>query len=199
MERRLETLFPSAVQVTEVDRARNLNRRLLRKIETIRASTPNGRPDSWSSTVYTTLNTADQLHRLPEFADLHEIILREAGNYADALGINHADFPLHVSDCWINIYGPKDGQEVHQHANNILSGSYYVKAPPGCSGLMFHSVRADLMLVPPLTTVNALNESIAEMPVREGMLVLFQSNMKHSVRPSPTTEERISISFNISM
>lgn len=199
MERRLETLFPSAVQITEVDRAHRLNRRLLRIIESIRAETPNGRPDSWASTVYTTLNSADQLHMLPEFADLHDIILREAGTYADALGINHTDYPLRITDCWVNIYGPKDGQEVHQHANNILSGSYYVKAPSGCSGLMFHSTRADLMLVPPLTAVNALNESITEMPVSAGMLVLFQSSLKHSVRPSPTAEERISISFNISM
>lgn len=199
MERRLETLFPSAVQITEVERAHRLNRRLLRIIEDIRAETPNGRPDSWGSSVYTTLNTADQLHLLPEFTDLHEIILYEAGSFADSLGINHADYPLRITDCWFNIYGPKDGQEVHQHANNILSGSYYVKAPEGCSGLMFHSARADLMLVPPLKGVNAFNESITEMPVREGMLVLFQSSMKHSVRPSPTAEERISISFNISM
>jgi uncharacterized protein (TIGR02466 family) len=199
MERRLETLFPSAVQITDVERAHRLNRRLLRTIESIRAETPNGRPDSWGSTVFTTLNSADQLHRLADFADLHEIILHEAGRFADALGINHAEFPLRITDCWFNIYGPKDGQEVHQHANNILSGSYYVKAPPGCAGLMFHSTRADLMLVPPLSAVNALNETIAEMPVHAGMLVLFQSSLKHSVRPSPTAEERISISFNISM
>lgn len=199
MERRLETLFPSAVQITGVDRAHRLNRRLLRTIENIRAETPNGRPDSWASSVYTTLNTADQLHMLPEFRDLHEIILREAGGFADALGINHVDYPLRLTDCWVNIYGPKDGQEIHQHANNILSGSYYVKAPEGCAGLMFHSTRADLMLVPPLSAVNPFNESITEMPVSEGMLVLFQSNMKHSVRPSPTADERISISFNISM
>jgi uncharacterized protein (TIGR02466 family) len=81
----------------------------------------------------------------------------------------------------------------------MISGSYYVKAPPGCSGLMFHSVRADEMLEPPLTGINKLNGTISELGVREGMMVLFQSSMKHSVRPSPTAEERISISFNLSM
>lgn len=199
MERRVEALFPSAVQITEVDRARHMNRRLMRAIERVRAETPNGRPDSWASSVYTTLNSADQLHRMAEFAELHKIILQEAASFADALNINHRDFPLRVTDCWFNVYGPKDGQEIHHHANNILSGSYYVKAPAGCSGIMFHSPRADLMLVPPLTGLNALNETIVEMPVREGILVLFPSWLKHSVRPSPTADERISISFNISM
>ncbi len=199
MERRLETLFPSAVHITEVEQALTFNRKLLRTIRSIQAQTPNGRPESWASTVYTTLNSADQLHLMAEFSALHEMILQEAGSFADALGINHHDYPLRVTDCWFNIYGPKDGQEIHQHANNIISGSYYAKTPPGCSGLMFHSVIADVMLKPPLTQINKLNESVVEMPVREGMLVLFPSWLKHSVRPSASAEERISISFNLSM
>lgn len=195
----METLFPSAVQVTEVEKFQALNRRLMRKIEKIRAEVPNGRPDSWVSTVYTTLNSADELHQLPEFSELNEIIMQESVSFADALKINHHDYPLRVSACWLNIYGPKDGQEIHLHSNNMISGSYYVKAPPGCSGLMFHSMRADLMLEPPLASVNKLNGTISELSVREGMMVVFLSSLKHSVRPSPTADERISISFNLSM
>jgi uncharacterized protein (TIGR02466 family) len=199
MERHIERIFPSVVQISTVDDAARLNGQLLKKIEQIRAEVPNARPASWTSTVYTTLNGADQLHRLPEFAALHEIILREARSFADALRFNHHDYPLRVTDCWFNVYGPKDGQEVHQHANNMISGSYYVKAPDGCAGIMFHSPLADAMFVPPYTEINDLNSSVVELPVREGMLVLFRSWLKHSVRPSPTAEERISISFNISM
>lgn len=199
MERRLETLFPSTIQITEVDNAQALNKSLLSAIGRVRATTPNGRPRSWASTVYTTLNTADQLHLMQDFGELHRIILREAAGFADALHINHRDFPLRITDCWFNIYGPKDGQEIHNHSNNIVSGSYYVKAPEGCSGIMFHSMRYDLMLAPPLTAIDALNQTVAEMVVREGMLVLFPSWLKHSVRPSPTADERISISFNLTM
>ena len=199
MERRLEMLFPTTIQITEVDRAQALNKTLLNAIKRVRATTPNGRPQSWASTVYTTINRADQLHLTENFAELHRIILREAASFADILHINHRDFPLRVTDCWFNIYGPKDGQEIHNHSNNIISGSYYVKAPEGCSGLMFHSMRYDLMLVPPLTAVDELNQTVAEMVVREGMMVLFPSWLKHSVRPSPTGDERISISFNITM
>lgn len=199
MKRHLASLFPSTVQISEVEEFEALNRRLMRKIERIRAEIPNGRPDSWVSTVYTTLNSADQLHQLPEFSGLNEIILRESACFADALNIDHHNYPLRVSACWLNIYGPKDGQEVHLHSNNIISGSYYIKAPPGCSGLMFHSMRAEQMLEPPITTINKLNGTQSELSVQEGMIVLFLSSLKHSVRPSPTAEERISISFNLSM
>jgi hypothetical protein len=64
---------------------------------------------------------------------------------------------------------------------------------------MFHSMRYDLMLSPPLTGLDELNQTVAELGVREGRMVLFPSWLKHSVRPSPNADERISISFNVAM
>lgn len=199
MERQLKTIFPSVVQISEVEGAETLNRNLLQTIEDIRSVTPNARPDSWVSSVYTTLNSADRLHEMPEFAPLREVILREADEFANTLRLNHRQYPLRISDCWFNIYGPKDGQEVHLHANNLISGSYYVKAPPGSSGLMFHSPMDGEMLAPPYTEMNALNSMALEMPVEEGIIVLFRSCLRHSVRPSATDDERISVSFNLAM
>jgi len=199
MSRDIELLFPSPIQITMVESAPQMNPGLLKAVENIRKVTPNGRPDSWMSTVYTTLNTADRLHSLPEFAGLAEIIMGEVRAFGDALGINHRDYPFRFVDCWFNIYGPKDGQEGHVHPNSVISGSYYLKAPEGCSGIMFHSPMADEMYMPPNREINALNTLGAEMPVQEGALVLFRSWLKHSVRPSPTTDERISISFNLMM
>ena len=199
MSRDIELLFPAPIQISMIENAAAMNARLMAAVEKIRAVTPNGRPDSWMSTVYTTLNTADQLHRLPEFSELTDIIMAEVRAFADALGINHQEYPLRFQDCWFNVYGPKDGQEVHNHPNSVISGSYYLKAPEGCSGIMFHAPMADTMFVPPFREINALNTQGAEMPVHAGALVLFRSWLKHSVRPSPTSDERISISFNLMM
>ena len=199
MSRDIELLFPSPIQISTVENAAEMNPRLMKAVEEIRAATPNGRPGSWMSTVYTTLNTADQLHQMPEFAGLAEIIMGEVRAFADALCINHKDYPLRFTDCWFNIYGPKDGQESHIHPNSIISGSYYLKAPEGCSGIMFHAPMSDTMFNPPYTEINALNTLGAEMPVHVGTLVLFRSWLKHSVRPSPAADERISISFNLMM
>lgn len=199
MSRDIELLFPAPIQISMVETAAAMNPGLLKAVEAIRAKTPNGRPDSWMSTVYTTLNTADQLHRAPQFAALAEIIMSEAQAFADSLGINHQDYPLRFTGCWFNIYGPKDGQESHNHPNNVISGSYYLKAPEDCSGIMFHSPMAETMFLPPYREINALNTSGVEMAVHEGALVLFPSWLKHSVRPSPATDERISISFNFLM
>lgn len=199
MPRNIELLFPSPIQITMVENAAKMNPGLLKAVEAIRAVTPNGRPESWMSTVYTTLNTADRLYEAPEFAELAAIIMTEVRAFADALGINRQDYPFRFVDCWFNVYGPKDGQEGHVHPNSVISGSYYLKAPEGCSGIMFHAPMSDTMYVPPYREFNALNVQGAEMPVQEGALVLFRSWLKHSVRPSPAAEERISISFNLMM
>ena len=199
MTRELQTLFPPLVQISEIEGAAALNESLLTTIEAIRAETPNSRPDSWASTVYTTLNSADQLHEMPQFAALRDHIFRESTAFADALKLDHQRFPLRITDCWFNICGPKDGQESHLHANNLISGRYYVKAPEGSSGLMFHSPMDNQMLDPPYSEFNDFNTVIAEMPITEGRMVLFRSFMRHSVRPSAIDDERISVSFNLTM
>ena len=199
MNRDLKTIFPTPVQISEVENAAALNARLLPVIAESRAVTPNSRPDSWASTVYTTLNSVDQLHEIPDFAELRDIILREAGAFADTLRLDREHFNLRITDCWFNVYGPKDGQEAHLHANNLISGSYYVQAPEGASGLMFHSPMDGNMIAPPFTEMNSYNSLSLEMPVKEGLIVLFPSWLRHSVRPSAVDAERISVSFNLTM
>ena len=192
--RTTELLFPSVIQISEVPNAAEFNRRLMPTIEEIHRTVPNGRPDGWSSSIYTTINTGDQLHKMLEFADLATAIMTEATDFAENLKLDIANYPLRITDCFLNIYGPKDGQEVHHHSNNILSGIYYVKASPECSGIIFHSPMAFEMLLPPYTEMNPINSLAREMPVREGMMVLFRSWLKHSVRPNPENAgQRISI------
>ena len=199
VERATETLFPTVIQISQLSNATDFNQDLMQKVAKLRKETPNGRPDSWTSSVYTTLNTADQLHLMPEFAELASAIMDEANSFADTLSLAHNQYPLRIKDCWVNIYGSKDGQEMHLHTNSVISGSYYLKVPQGGSGIVLHSPFTDNMFEPPLAGVNALNSGAAELPVEEGMFVLFRSWLKHSVRPSPVKKNRISISFNLMM
>ena len=199
IERVTENLFPSVIQLSKVPNPEELNQHLMAAVSDVRKNTPNGRPDSWTSTVYTTLNTADQLHLMPAFAPLTELILQEAQSFGATLSLAQEQFPLRIKDCWVNIYKPKDGQEMHLHSNSVISGSYYLKVPEGAAGLVLHSPFTDNMYEPPLNQINAFNSGAAEIPIEEGMFVLFRSWLKHSVRPSPAKRDRISISFNLVM
>ena len=63
----LHALFPCPIQISKLADAVAVNKRLMLEIKRIKKNTPNGRPEVWTSPVYTTLNTSDQLHLLPEF------------------------------------------------------------------------------------------------------------------------------------
>ncbi len=190
-------LFPTAMQISMLPEAAVLKKDLMREVQKIRKSTPNGRPDSWSSSVYTTLFTDDKLHENPAFQPLTDHILGEAKVFGETLGIDLDNFELAFKDCWFNIYGWKDGQEVHIHNNSIISGSYYLRIPEGASGLVVHSPVMECMYLPPQKETNPYNTGFDEIFVEEGLIVLFRSNLKHSVKSNTINKERIIISFNI--
>jgi uncharacterized protein (TIGR02466 family) len=125
--------------------------------------------------------------------------MTEARSFAATLNLYQLSFPLGIKDCWVNIYGPKDGQEIHLHSNSIISGNYYLQAPEGASGIVLHSPMIDQMFMPPLMEITTANSGAAEIPIEEGMFVLSRSFVKHSVRQSAVKQDRISISFNLSM
>ena len=189
-------LFPSPMQISMVPGADGLNKGLMREARKIHKSTPNGRPDAWNSSVYTTLFTDDKLQEKNEFKILTNHILGEATIFGETLGLDQDHYNLIYKDCWLNIYGCKDGQEIHIHNNSIISGSYYLRIPEGAAGLVVHSPVMDSMFLPPQKVNNAFNNGYDEIFVEEGMIVLFRSNLKHSVKPSPINKERISISFH---
>lgn len=198
-EREVVGLFPCPVQISQLPNARELNQDVMSHIKKIRAVTPNGRPEAWTAPVYTSLNTSDQIHLMPEFSALMSGINNEIINYSSTLGMDHENYPLRMKDCWFNIYKSRDGQEPHNHNNSFISGSYYVRAPQGSSGIRFHSPLYDNMFVPPLREKNQFNSTLVEVAVEEGMLVLFPSWLKHSVQPNTGKGERVSISFNVFM
>lgn len=196
-ETQVNLVFPTPIQVSELADADMLNETLMAEIEDVRRSTPNGLPDSWACDVYTTISNNCRLHERPGFAKFAEHIMTEAEKFADFLAVDRETAPLRISDCWVNVYGRGHSQETHAHANNIFSCTYYVKTPEGSAPIMFHSPDSDLMLSPAFTEINDYNNAAVGIEPRAGMLVMFRSHLKHSVKPSRIDEERISIATNL--
>ena len=194
----IRLLFPTVVQESFIDDAAEVNRALLKAIDDIKAETPNAIPSSWSCTLYTTIASQNSLHLLAPFQELTDYITGKANDFAKTLKVRLDKYPLEMRSMWVNVYGKGHSQEIHNHANSVFSGVYYVKAPPGSPGLLIHGSMADTMVQLPVTEQTLLNSTTSEISVEEGKLVMFRSWMKHSVRPSPIDEDRISISVNFS-
>jgi len=198
-EDKLEMLFPTVIQVSEIDGAAELNARLLRSIYAIKEKEPNSKPNSWSCNVYTTIGSPLELLDLEEFKGFREIIRSKVMSYANAMKFDVVKHPPRINECWINVYSKQHSQEIHLHPNSVFSGVYYVKAPEGCAPTLFYSPMSEIMLAPPTVQNTPLNNAIFGVDATEGRMVVFRSSLRHSVLPSVIEEDRITISFNATM
>ncbi len=192
-------IFPVAVLVKDFPGTTALDEKLCRGAYDLMKSQPNTKPAAWACEVYTTILSGQVLTDLEPFNSLKSMIMAEAKRYARHLKYDIDNHPLRISECWLNIYGKGNAQDIHVHSNNVFSGIYYPKAPQGCGDLIFHSPQADQMLEPPITEATGANTPSFRISPIPGRMVLFRSWLRHSVMPSDIEEDRISFAFNILM
>lgn len=148
---------------------------------------------------YTSYASLDQVHRLSStFVRLRERIDRHVMAYVRALHWDLRGGRLAMSDCWINIMGRGSAHGSHLHPQAVVSGTYYVKTPPGTPGLKFEDPRLSRLMAAPRRRGGAPREqrAHAEVPARAGRVVLFESWLRHEVPALAAAHERVSLSFN---
>ena len=95
-----------------------------------------------------------------------------------------------IKDSWVTKFLPGDTAQVHDHRPDVLSGVYYIKAT-GNEG--------NLRLINPLTYDNFVGNLDFEIIPVTGKLVLFPGWLKHQVLQNNSTNERISLAFNLEL
>jgi len=196
-----ETLlfFPTVIRESQIADHEELTEKIMKGIESVHKNEPNSLPATWSCDLYTTIGSSKMLVERKEFEPLKKVIMEEANAFASELELDTARHPLKFTECWLNVYAEGQAQEIHHHANAVISGIYYPKAPPGSGDLLIHSPFMDIMLEPPTRKANGLNIKVMPITPKPGMMLLFRSYVKHSVKPTQCAEERISIAFNLTM
>ena len=105
-----------------------------------------------------------------------------------------------ITSMWsiINTGGASNAR--HHHGNSDISAAYYVRAPENSGEIVFYDPRpAPVFSHPSSTKPNSLNAMVNSINPAEGGLVLFPSYLDHSVNENLSNEERIVISFNLSL
>lgn len=196
-----ETLlfFPTVVRECQIANHEELTRKIMKGVKSVQKTEPNSLPATWSCDLYTTIGSSTMLVEHEDFQPLRKVIMQEANAFASELELDIVKHPLKFTECWLNVYTEGHAQEIHHHANAVISGIYYPKAPPGSGDLLIHSPFMDLMLDPPMRKANGLNIKVMPITPKPGMMILFRSFTKHSVKPTRCKEERISIAFNLTM
>ena len=107
---------------------------------------------------------------------------------------------ININNMWAIINKGGSGNLRHQHGNSTISGAYYVRAPKNSGDIVFYDPRpAPVYSYPKAESPNILNAQVNGISPKEGALVLFPSYLDHSVNENLSNEERIVVSFNITI
>lgn len=146
-------------------------------------------------TSYASLN--DLPRRDPAFADLAKLLNRHALKFADECGF-HLDRKPRLDSLWANLLKSGGHHSGHMHPHSIISGTLYVEVPAGSGSIRFEDPRLPLMMSAPQRQRDAPEElqSFATVEPRPGLLLIWESWLRHEVLPGAGRGERLSISFN---
>jgi uncharacterized protein (TIGR02466 family) len=148
---------------------------------------------------YTSYGSLAQLHRISStFAALERAMAPHVRRFANELGYDMRGRAIEMTDCWVNIMPARTVHTLHLHPLSFISGTYYVRTPPGSPALKFEDPRLSMMMAaPPRKMGLPLDmKTFVEFDAEAGKLILFESWLRHEVPPADIEGERVSISVN---
>ena len=146
-------------------------------------------------TSYASLN--DLPRRDPAFAELARLLQRHAAGFAKECAFDLARKPR-LDSLWVNLLKSSGHHSGHIHPHSILSGTFYVEVPAGSGAIRFEDPRLPLMMAAPPRREGAPEElrTFFEVAPRPGLLLMWESWLRHEVMAGTGRGERLSISFN---
>ena len=146
-------------------------------------------------TSYASLN--DLPRRDPAFADLAKVLAKHIAIFADDVAFDLARKPK-LDSLWVNLLKSGGHHTSHRHPHSIISGTLYVEVPEGGGHIRFEDPRSGLMMAAPPRRGDARADlqPFATVTPRPGLLLLWESWLRHEVLPGTAKVDRLSISFN---
>jgi uncharacterized protein (TIGR02466 family) len=189
-------LFPTLLYEADIDP--DLLPDLAHSIRTLARDDKAGR--KWSRQHnypgYTSYASLDDLPRRdPAFGDLAKLVTRHTRSFARDLGWEARP---RLDSLWANLLKPGGHHSGHIHPHSILSGVLYVEVPPGAGAIRLEDPRLGLMMAAPSRRPDAapeLQPFVAIQP-RPGMLLMWESWLRHEVLAGAGRGDRLSLSFN---
>ena len=139
-------------------------------------------------TSYASLN--DLPRRDPAFADLAKVLTRHAAAFAKEAGFELNRKPK-LDSLWVNLLKSGGQHSGHIHPHSIISGTLYVEVPAGSGSIRFEDPRLPLMMAAPPRA-----DTFVTVQPGPGLLLMWESWLRHEVLPGTGRGERLSISFN---
>ena len=190
----LTNLFPSPVHIFESDGFDEFKNNLIDYVYKLKEKDPEG---------YTISNRNGWQSRGFDLSDmndlLHGTILQGLSSFSAIKNTTKMR-----ASAWININSPGSYNVKHTHPNSHLSGVMWIKAPKDSGNIVFDNPNGHQTH----TEINSYNQEFKDqffvhhaywLPPIEGRMIIFTSHLQHAVNENKSNEDRISVSFNITL
>ena len=129
----------------------------------------------------------------PELANVRSFIESKLHEYVSK--IYASNDKVVITQSWLNKNKKGESHHEHMHPNSLISGVWYPQIHEQMPPIQFrHRGQRDVSLQ--TEKYNTFNSATFMLPMKKGELILFPSNLSHSVPANQGDEERISLSFN---
>ena len=147
-------------------------------------------------TSYASLN--DLTRRASIFAELERALARHVAGFGRELEFDLGRKKLGLDSLWVNVMNKGAIHAPHIHPHSVISGTYYVTVPPRSGAIRFEDPRLPLMMAAPARKAKARleNRLFVDIEPKPGMLLLWESWLRHGVESNRAQGRRISVSFN---
>ena len=129
----------------------------------------------------------------PELTNVRAFIEAKLHQYVTQ--IMSSNNKLVITQSWLNKSGKGESHHEHVHPNSMISGVWYPQIHEKLPPIQFRGKnQRDISLS--TEKYNTFNSATFMLPMKKGELIIFPSNLQHSVPANQSDEERISLSFN---
>ena len=139
-------------------------------------------------TSYASLN--DLPRRDPAFSALGKLLTRHVTAFARDAGFDLERKPR-LDSLWVNLLKAGGHHSGHIHPHSLFSGTLYVDVPPGSGSIRFEDPRLPMMMAAP-----PRRESFVTIDPHAGLVLMWESWLRHEVLPGTGRGARLSVSFN---
>ena len=118
----------------------------------------------------------------------------------EGFGWKYVPEKVGMSEIWAIINKKGTFNKSHNHPGSYLSAAYYVKAPRNCGNINFYDPNEIKKFnSPAIENLTELSTSGFSIKPEEGNLLIFPSYLYHDVGKNLSDDDRIVISFNVSI
>jgi uncharacterized protein (TIGR02466 family) len=127
---------------------------------------------------------------------LQQAIQEKIEWYADeVMGIEYDE--LYATQCWLNQYPPGSSHHMHSHPNCLISSNLWLKTSENCGNLVFEDPYINFRQIEPnIKKETPYNNKTMSIEPIDDHLVIFPSNVHHTVQQNMSSQTRMSLAVN---